>query len=189
MVHDAKTQISLSDWSSDGRYVLYNHLVPDEGGWDIWALDMETFEAKAVLASPDDQNDASLSPDGKYLAFSSDESGQTQIYVQSFPVAAGRWMISGDKIAGRAISPRWREDGQELYYLRGSALMAAPIMTDNGFSFGTPEFLFSLNLSSVNAAFEPSPDGQQILTNEMPATDRDQVGARLIQNWASLLER
>jgi Tol biopolymer transport system component len=189
MVHDAQTQISLSDWSGDGRYVLYNHLVPDEGGWDIWALDMETFEAKAVLASPDDQNDASLSPDGKYLAFSSDESGQMQIYVQSFPEASGRWMVSGDKIAGRAIRPLWSGVGNELFYIRGSALMAVPVVTGNGFSFGTPEFLFSLNLNSQNAAYDPSRDGQQILTNEMPETNRDQVGARLIQNWAELLRR
>jgi Tol biopolymer transport system component len=189
MVHDAQTQIALTDWSRDGRHVFFNHLVPDEGGWDIWALDMETFEATAVLASPDDQSDGSLSPDGKYLAFSSDESGQTQIYVQSFPEAAGRWMVSGDKVAGRATRPLWRGDGKELFYIRGSALMAVSVATDNGFSFGTPQYLFSLNLNSMNASYDPSQDGQQILTNEMPATNRDQVGARLIQNWSELLRR
>ena len=98
-------------------------------------------------------------------------------------------MVSGDKIAGRAISPRWRGDGKELFYIRGSALMAVSVNTENGFSFGTPQFLFSLNLNSMNASYDPSQDGQQILTNEMPATTRDQVGARLIQNWSELLRR
>jgi hypothetical protein len=189
LVFDAKTQIALTDWSRDGRHVFFNYLVPDENGWDTWALDMETFEAEAVLTGPSDQTQANLSPDGKYIAFSSDESGQDQIYVQSYPAAAGRWMVSSDKIAGRAGRPLWRGDGKELFYVRGSALVAVTVATDNGFTFGTPQFLFSLNLNSVNAAYDPSPDGQQILTNEMPATSRDQVGARLIQNWTALLRR
>ena len=189
LIYDAKTQISLSNWSRDGRHVFFNYLEPNENGWDTWALDMENFQAEAVLAGPSDQVEASLSPDGKYLAFSSDESGQTQVYVQSYPAAAGRWMVSGDKIAGRANHPLWRGDGQELFYVRGSALVAVPVATDNGFTFGTPRYLFSLNLNSTNAAYDPRQDGQQILTNEMPTTDRDQIGARLIQNWTALLKR
>ena len=189
LVFDAKTQISLQDWSHDGRHIFFNYLEPNENGWDTWALDMESYEAKAVLTGPSDQTYASLSPDGRYMAFSSDESGQEQIYVQSYPAAAGRWMVSGDKIAGRASQPRWRGDGKELYYVRGSALVAVPVATEGGFTFGTPRFLFSLNLNSVNAAFDPRPDGQQFLTNEMPAANRDQVGARLIQNWTALLDR
>lgn len=55
--------------------------------------------------------------------------------------------------------------------------------------FGAPQFLFSLNLNSVNAAYDTRQDGQQILTNEMPTTNREQVGARLIQNWPALLKR
>jgi Tol biopolymer transport system component len=189
LVFDAKTQIALTDWSRDGRYLFFNHLEPSVNGWDTWALDMENFQAQAVLSGPSDQTEANLSPDGKYIAFRSDESGQDQISVQSHPTAAGRWMISSDKIAGRANRPLWRGDGKELFYVRGSALVAVQVATDNGFTFGTPQFLFSLNLNSVNAAYDPRPDGQQILTNEMPTTNRDQVGARLIQNWVALLKR
>ena len=189
VIYEAKTQIALSTWSSDGRHLFFNRLEPNENGYDVWALDMESLKAEAVLAGPSDQSDASLSPDGRYLAFSSDESGQPQIYVQSYPTAAGRWMVSGDMTAGRAAHPLWRQDGHELFYVRGNALEAVPVETDNGFTFGTPQYLFSMNLSSVNASYDPSADGQHILTNEMPATDRDQVGARLIQNWTGILVR
>ena len=189
MVFDAKTQITLTDWSQDGRHVFFNCLVPGENGWDTWALDMETFEAGAILDGPFDQIDAHLSPDGRYLAFVSDESGINQVYVVSYPVAAGRWAVSTDKLAGRANLPMWRADGKELFYLRGSALMALPVETSGSFTFGSPRFLFSLNLNSQNAAYGPRADGEQILTNEMPAANRDQVGARLVQNWTALLER
>ncbi len=188
LVYEANTQITLSDWSSDGRHIFFNYLELNAGGWDVWALDMESFQAESILKGPDDQTDATLSPNGQYLAYSSDESGQMQIYVQSYPEAAGRWMISGDKFAGRASKPQWRRDGLELFYLRGSALVAVPVVTESGFTFGTPEFLFSLNFNSGNAAYDPRQDGQQILTNEKPAKSRDQVGARLIQNWSELLE-
>ncbi len=188
-IYTSNTQIELTHWSKDGRHVFFNLVAPNEGGGDIWVLDMESFTAKALLEDPSWQEAASLSPDGKYLAYSVIQSGEAHIYVQSYPVASGRWIASGDKLDGPARRPLWRSDGRELFYVRGTALMAVPIRTDQGFTPGTPQVLFNLNSNSVDPVYEPSQDGERILTQELPAASRDKAGARLIQNWTGLLKR
>ena len=148
----------LTDWSSDGRLLF--------GSW---------FEG------------ARLSPDGKWLAFASDESGNSEIYVQSFPAARGRWTVSSVSAPGRASFPSWRSDNRELFYLRGGQIIAVPVTGDAGFSFGTPKILFGVSVTSASADYSISKDGQQILTNELPPTDQSRIGARLILNWTSAL--
>ena len=109
--------------------------------------------------------------------------------MQAFPEAAGRWMVSNDGGAGEVHLPAWRGDGQELFYLRGSTLLAVPVASEAAFSFEMPSPLFTLRATSTGAAFEVSEDGQRILANELsPANLRD-VGATLVQNWAAALER
>jgi Tol biopolymer transport system component len=189
LIYTADTRIELTHWSSDGRHIFFDRIDPDTGDSDIWALDMRSLEAKAILDGAAWQEGASLSPGGKYLAFREGGSAVAQIYVQSFPVASGRWMVSGDKIAGQPMQSRWQVDGRALFYLRGSALMMVPTDTDDGFSAATPQFLFNLNFMSGSPAYDLAPDRQRILTQEMPVSNRDRAGARLIQNWAALLER
>jgi Tol biopolymer transport system component len=124
---------------------------------------------------------AQLSPDGKWLAFASDESGNSEIYVQSFPEAGGRWTVSSAAAPGRASNPSWRSDSRELFYLRGGTIIAVPVMGDAGFSFGIPEVLFGVSITSASAQYSVSNDGQQILTNELPPADQSRIGARLIE--------
>ena len=185
----ADTQAELTDWSSDGRLVFFDRLIPSDHGWDVWTLDMQTYEAMPLLTGKFEQMDASLSPDGKWLAFASDESGKMEIYVQSFPEKTGRWMVSSDTGPRNAERPRWRDDGRELFYLRGGSVMAVPVTADESFSFGTPKSLFSVNVTASTADYSIAEDGQRILTNELPPADPSKLGARLIQNWTAVLER
>jgi hypothetical protein len=141
------------------------------------------------LSGKFEQTDASLSPDGRWLAFVSDESGKAEIYVQSFPGAKGRWMVSSDAGPRPAARPRWRSDGLELYYLRGGAVVAVPVTGDATFSFGTPKTLFSVSVTTASANYAVSGDGQRILTNELPPAGPGKVGARLIQSWTASLAR
>lgn len=185
----ANTQVELTDWSSDGRLIFFDRLIPSDHGWDIWTVDTQTSEATPLLSGKFDQMDASLSPDGKWLAFASDESGKTEVYVQSFPEKTRRWMISSDAGPTAAARPRWRSDGRELYYLRGGTVVAVPVTGGATFSFGTPRTLFSVNVTVSTADYAISEDGQRILTNELPPADPSKLGARLIQNWTAALNR
>jgi Tol biopolymer transport system component len=188
LLFTANQQVELTDWSSDGRLLFFNQINPSEGGSDIWTLDVHTSEAMPLLSGSWFE-DASLSPDGRWLAFTSNESGKIEVYVQSFPEAAGRWMISNDAGPGPSSRPAWRGDGRELYYLRGGALVAVPVTGDATFSFGTPKTLFSMSVTTATADYAVSEDGQRILTNELPPADPSKVGARLIQNWTQALAR
>jgi len=102
----------------------------------------------------------------------------------------------GREVALKLLPPELANDPERLARFRREVRTLASLHNAHIASLfgieeikGTPEFLFSLNLNSQNAAYDSSRDGQQILTNEMPETNRDQVGARLIQNWAELLRR
>ena len=179
LVYTADAQIELTDWSDDGRLIFFDLINPDEGGSEIWAFDVQTSEATSVLSGQWFVN-ASLSPDGRWLAFTSDESGNNEVYVQSFPKAAGRWMVSGDAGSGGASRPTWRRDGRELFYLRGGSIVAVPLDGEATFSFGEPKTLFNVSVTTASSYFAVSNDGQRILTNELPPTDQKKIGARLI---------
>ena len=186
LLYTAGVQVELTDWSRDGRLIFFHQQDPGNGNSEIWTLDTQTSEAVPVL-SGNWFEDASLSPDGRWLAFVSYESGKSEVYVQAFPDAAGRWMVSSDGRPSDVTRPTWRDDGRELYYLRGSALVAVPVTGDATFSFGRPETLFNISVTSVSGAYSVREDGQRILTNELPPTDQSKIGARLIQNWMSAL--
>jgi Tol biopolymer transport system component len=188
LLYTAHAQIEMTDWSSDGRFLFFKRTDPNDASSSVWAFDLESSEAAPVVAGTWVE-DARLSPDGKWLAYVSDESGRQDVYVRAFPEAAGRWMISNDSGAGQAHLPAWRGDGQELFYLRGSTLLAVSVAKEATFSFGTPSPLLTLTATSTAAAFDVSEDGQRILANELSPADFSDVGATLIQNWTAALER
>jgi len=189
LLFTADAQIELTDWSNDGHLIFFDRLDPRDANWDIWTLDLQTLDAGPLLSGSQDQKGAYLSPDGKWLAFSSDESGRPEIYVQSFPGDAGRWMVSSDAEPSPASQPAWRDDGRELYYLRGGAVVAIPVIGDTHVSFGSPRSLFRMSIITSSKDYAVSRDGQRILTNELPPADRSKVGATLIQNWTAALAR
>ncbi len=186
LLFSAGEQIELTDWSNDGRLMFFNRVNPK--GSDIWTLDVQKAQAVPLL-SGNWFEDARLSPDGKWLAFTSYESGKEEIYVQSFPTAGGRWIVSSDTVPGRASHPVWRPDGRELFYERGSAIAAVPVTGEARFSFGAPNVLFGVSVTVVSAEYSVSADGKRILTNELPAADPSKIGARLIQNWPRALKQ
>jgi dipeptidyl aminopeptidase/acylaminoacyl peptidase len=101
------------DWSQDGRFLLYS-TQNQKTASDIWALPMMgERKPSAILQSTFDEIQGQFSPDGRWLAYASNESGRYEIYVRTFPEAGGKWQVSG---AG-GVQPRWRRDGRELFYV------------------------------------------------------------------------
>jgi hypothetical protein len=126
-----------------------------------------------------------LSPDGRFLAYQSNESGRVEVYVQEFPEARSKWQVSTD--GGR--EPFWRADGRELYYRAPSAaIMAVPIEKSEVFTAGTPAPLFRGRFAFVNARalYRPSADGQRFLILSPLGRDAIQP-ATVVMNWRSAL--
>ena len=148
-----------SDWSRDGRYLIYSH-GPLSGA--IWALPLEG-ERKPWQILPRGSN-ARLSPDGRWLAYSSDESGRPEVYVVPFRGGQGKWQVS----ANGASLPQWSKDGKELYYLDPTFSLFTVSVKETGsaLQFGAAQTLVS-NWSAPNVFYDISPDGKKILLDRV----------------------
>src|SRR5262249_32518692 len=112
-----------TDWSRDGRFIIYSQTRP-KTKWDVWFLPAPgSGEEKPfpVVQTEANETAGTLSPDGRWLAYASDVSGQFEIYVQSFPEGAGKRQVS----TGGGNGPRWRQDGSELFYYAADGKLMA----------------------------------------------------------------
>jgi eukaryotic-like serine/threonine-protein kinase len=175
----------VTDWSRDGTTLVFSSR--GEQGWDLWAMrvtgDRKPFPLRKTKFS---EATATLSPDGRFLAYQSSESGQNEIYVQEFPEARSKLQISMS--GGR--DAQWRADGRELYYCTPDGhIMAVAIEKGPSFAAGTPQPLFVARFSpmTTRSRFRPSPDGQRFLVN-VPRPGDATAPAVVVQNWGSALE-
>jgi Tol biopolymer transport system component len=125
------SQIKLpTDWSSDGKFILYTEMNA-KGRHDIWILPLEADRTPRPFFQDDfDKRGAKFSPDGKRIAYSSDESGQDQVYVQPFAGLGGKYQVS----TTGGSQPRWRRDGKELLYISADGkLMAVEVKAGSTF--------------------------------------------------------
>jgi eukaryotic-like serine/threonine-protein kinase len=176
-----------SDWSHDGKYIAFLRWDPAGGTkYDIWILplagDRKPFP---LLKTKYDEMDARFSPDGKWIAYNSNESGRNEVYVQSFPEQGSKWQISS---AG-GMKPTWRRDGKELFFLSpNKSVMAVDIQSSSGFASGSPRELFKLQIQSYfEIEYDISPDGQRFLVrSDVPEATFSMI--TLFVNWASKLK-
>jgi hypothetical protein len=133
-------------------------------------------EEKSRVFQPSNGNQVNgmISPDGKWAAYASDESGTWEIYVTTFPGAEGKWQVS----RGGGKEPRWRADGKEIFYLApGGMLTAVSVSTINSFATGTPTPLFQFHgravISSTDVfSYDVSKDGKRFLVNRYVKPER-----------------
>ena len=182
------------DWSHDGRFLLYGITDP-KTKTDLWVLPL-TGDRKPMplLQTEFNETQGQFSPDGKWIAYSSDESGRFEIYVQSFPASSGgRWVVSN----GGGAQPRWRRDGRELFYIAGdSTVMAADVITTgSAFKAGIPKSLFDAPIypgaaNGVAATFrwDASADGQRFLLDAIPR-ETTSSGINVVLNWEASLKK
>jgi eukaryotic-like serine/threonine-protein kinase len=182
----------ISSWSADGRFLLYG---TGAGGsptaTDIWVLPL-TGERKPFpfVQTPFSDTVGRFSPDGRWVAHNSNESGRLEVYVVPFPMAGGKWQIS----TGGGEQPRWRRDGKELFYLNANVVMAAEVNgTGAAFQVGAVRRLFEIRRRTesyqgfgLGSAYDVTPDGQRFLVNVVEQAPMPPP-ITVITNWRATL--
>jgi Tol biopolymer transport system component len=128
------------------------------------------------------EREARFSPDGRWVAYQSDESGRLEVYAQPFPGPVGKWRVSADGGAW----PCWSRDGRELFYYFGNKMMAVDVKTGPVFAAGTPRLLFEGQFSS---RYDISPDGRRFLMIQPVEPPQPATRIELVLNWFEELKR
>jgi dipeptidyl aminopeptidase/acylaminoacyl peptidase len=184
-----------SDWSADGRFILY-HVADPQTGWDVWVLPLAERKPWAFLKTNFNERQAQFSPDGRWVSYMSNESGSYEIYVRPFaePAAGG---ASADRAKGQwqrqvstagGIFPRWHPSARELYYLApDSQFMAARIgATGTTPEPGTPVALFHARIvgggleNGQGPQYDVARDGRFLINTPLDAAASP---ITLLQNW------
>ncbi len=175
-----------SDWTSTG-HIIFGSRSSSEGGFDVWALPV-SGDRKPFPLVKTRFNDlfATVSPDGKYLTWFSNESGAFQVYVQEFPEPRSKWQVSAN--GGR--QPFWSANGRELYFRDAlNSILAAPVETGPEFKAGIPQKLFETRFAAtqVRGHFRPAPDGRFLVL--APAGTEQSVPTSVVLNWTAAIQR
>jgi serine/threonine-protein kinase len=191
-------------WSPDGQLLAFNEVNPITGR-EIWVLRMsapstgsgqnpsaasgQVRKAQLFLRAPLLQSAPRFSPDGRWLAYVSDESGRSEIYVQSYPGPGGKWQISTEG----GTEPVWNPKGRELFYRSGAKMLAVDITTQPKFAGGKPRTLFEGHYQPTPATspnYDVSPDGQRFLM--LKPIEQNQAAPtqiNVVLNWFEELKR
>jgi serine/threonine protein kinase/Tol biopolymer transport system component len=155
-----------SSWSLDNKQLLCT-LQTAAGGSQLVLLSTSGAKMTRFLTTKTSETNGQISPDGKWVAYASNESGDWEIYVTTFPTAAGKWQVS----RGGGTEPRWRGDGKEIFYIgAGSTFTAVPVSSDGTFAAGNPSPLFRTQIraqvsSTDQFSYDVTKDGQRFLVN------------------------
>lgn len=175
--------------SPDGGAVLGRTLGKDTG-WDLAVIDLTDGTAVTILGDPASESNPSLSPDGRWLAYASDESGRTEVFVRPYPeLNGGRWQVS----RGGGTTPMWRKDGRELFYRNEGKVLAIPIVpieTGNRFEYDPPTLLFEGSYTgSIVREYAVAPDGERFLVLKYSQDPTQGAQLVLVQNWFEELKQ
>jgi Tol biopolymer transport system component len=169
---------SIDDWSPDGKFIIYTAR-NENGKANLWALPVSGERKPILIPSAFNLRQGRVSPDGRWLAYVSDESGKDEVYVQSFPGRESKWQVS---ISG-GTNPRWRRDGRELFYagpekrlMSVNVAAAGPVL-----QFSTPFALFSMVL---HGSYDVTPDGQRFIVSSQRENTRV-APIEIVANWTA----
>lgn len=174
-----------TDWSPDGRYLLEEASSgTTQTSFDIWVAPMGSGSSggkpRPYLQTEFNEEGAKVSPNGQWLAYQSDETKRTEIYVMTFPNPGGKWQIS---TKGGSV-PVWSRDGRELFFIADNKMMAVDIKASgNKLEAGVPHALFNV----LPRAFDVSRDGKFLIPT--PVTKTAAVPMTAIVNWTAGLEK
>jgi len=175
-------------FSPDGQLLAFHEVNPTTGN-DIMVLRLSDRKVQPFLRTPFNESDPRFSPDGRWMAYMSDESGRYEIYVQPYPGPGGKWQISTDG----GTEPVWNPNGRELFYRNGNKMMAVEITTKPNFALGNPHVLFERPYILANVPisnYDVSPDGRRFLMvkpTEQAQAPPTQIN--VVLNWFEELKR
>jgi len=181
----AKMLAVPKSWSPDGRFILFAQINPGTGA-DLLGISVEPNAKPFVVAqTPGTEDQGQFSPDGHWIAYTSNESGLSEIYVVPFPPSSsgGKWLVS----RGGGVQPRWRRNGNELFYISpDSKMMAVEVSTQPVFQAGTPQPLFQTDIVDTGIRTGPiswdlAPDGNRFLI--ISDTPGDVSSLTVALNW------
>jgi serine/threonine protein kinase/Tol biopolymer transport system component len=177
-----------NSWHPDGQQLAITERNPTTG-YDIWVKRIGDHQAQPFLRTPSNEFAAQFSPDGRWLAYVSDETGRNEIYVQPYPGTGGKWQLSTDG----GTEAVWNRNGRELFYRRGNAMMAVEIATHPGFVAGSPRKLVEgpyrpTRLGLPN--YDVSADGQRFLMVK-PSEEAQAAPTQInvVLNWSEELKQ
>jgi eukaryotic-like serine/threonine-protein kinase len=174
-------------WSLDAQLLAFTEVTPTTG-LDIWVLRMSDRKAQPFLRTPFNEAAPRFSPDGRCLAYMSDESDRYEIYVQPYPGPGGKWQISTEG----GTEPAWNPNGRELFYRSGDKMMAVDIATQPSFAAGKPRMLFEGQYGSAPvpiANYDVAPDGQSFLMLKPSEAAAAPTQINVVQNWFEELKQ
>jgi dipeptidyl aminopeptidase/acylaminoacyl peptidase len=175
-----------SCWSVDGQYIVYHESDP-KTGFDIWLLPLGgNRKTRVYLRTDFDERNGRISPDGRWMAYSSNESGELEVYVRTFPDAnGGKWPVS----VGGGGQPEWRQDGKELFYLSPELkVLSVEVKAGlGGFQASRPRVLFArprggLGYTNLGMDYAVTADGQRFLANTA-LEDGVSSSITVLTNW------
>ncbi|MGK2857976.1 MAG: protein kinase domain-containing protein [Thermoanaerobaculia bacterium] len=171
------TEGSHPSFAPDGKVVYGTRSL--KGDDDLAVIGSDAAGNSTILQTPHRTFDPHVSPDGRFVAYESNESGTLEIFVSSYPETRGKWQIT----TGGGTEPRWARDGNALYYTRENELWRIPISRAAGVSIGAPERVFSGAAieATLERGYDLAPDGRFVVVREL---DRDASALTIVQNWA-----
>jgi serine/threonine protein kinase len=174
-----------SSISPDGKTLLYGGLGAS-GTTITYALSLDgSFTSHRYLDSTHQVTSTRFSPDGRWVAYVSNESGPEQVYVQPFPGPGGKWMISVDG----GSYPRWARNGREIFFMNGADMMSVPVDTQPTFKAGTPRKLFENRAYARLGNYDVAPDGQHFLMTMQDDAAASPNQLNVVLNWTEELKR
>ena len=174
-------------FSPDGQLLAFHEVNPTTGT-DILLLRLSDRKVLPFLRTPFNESDPRFSPDGRWIAYVSDESGRSEIYVQPYPGPGGKSQVSRDG----GTEPVWNRNGRELFYRSGNKMMAVEITTQPNIALGNPRVLFERQyvLATVPISnYDVSPDGRRFLMVKGDEQSTTATQINVVLNWFEELKQ
>jgi serine/threonine protein kinase/Tol biopolymer transport system component len=168
-------------WPSDGKVLLFSQKGPSTGR-DLWVLPFaedKPGQPRPFVQTPADEEFGSFSPNGRWVAYQSDESGRLEVYVRPYPGPGGKSLISADG----GYRPLWARSGRELFYRNGDKLMVVEVATEGAFTAGKPRVLFEAKHRDAFHDYGVTPDGQRFLMMRQATEAAAPIQIHVVLNW------